>query len=500
MNRFEKAAEFGAVMGKRAGMASVAGRLAGIGISRSGILNNPTGAGAGIGALVGGGGTALYDYLAGTEEGKLKRALIGAGVGGLTGGLAGHRIGMENEFKEEQNHKENLARTLKSKEEEEERIATVQRAMQAANKAREDERNRQKQIPQEKLTPKEMSAKWFENIGKQSAFGALMGKRAAEVLPSSDLGTILSKSFGRINGFLPSLIVGQERAKDILSDSNEKDHKKYIDLMNKAYPKELKDVGVRMGGTNTTDDFKRIWGSPRTTLLSKAFGTATIPFTNLNSDFNRSSHYNPITNMANVYGNIGEITAHELGHAADFNTVGSGQPSDSLNRIRRDAYTFSRIPENYIGLGAGPMTHVAEIQANRKVNGALGLIKDKDEADRIKAETWRRLAPAYGTYAAATGLGGLALHAKYSDDPKNTPFAHLVNGTGKALKGVGLDPSVHEWALPMALGLGTLGAGVAGGRLFAEGRNLIYGPSKKVNKKPRGYASNVTPPVAGAEK
>jgi hypothetical protein len=497
MNRFEKAAEFGAVMGKRAGMASVAGRLAGIGISRSGILNNPTGAGAGIGALVGGGGTALYDYLAGTEEGKLKRALIGAGVGGLTGGLAGHRIGMENEFKEEQNHKEQLARTLKNKEEEDIR----QEAMRAASKAKEEKLNRQKpQIPQEKLTPKEMSAKWFENIGKQSAFGAMMGKRAAEVLPSSDLGGILSKSFGRINSFLPSLIIGQERAKDLLSDSNEKDHKKYIDLMNKAYPKELKDVGVRMGGTNTTDDFKRIWGSPRTTLLSKAFGTATIPFTNLNSDFNRSSHYNPITNMANVYGNIGEITAHELGHAADFNTVSSGQPSDSLNRIRRDAYTFSRIPEGYIGLGAGPMTHVAEIQANRKVNGALGLIKDKDEADRIKAETWRRLAPAYGTYAAATGLGGLALHAKYSDDPQNTPFAHLVNGTGKALKGVGLDPSVHRWALPMALSLGTLGAGVAGGRLFAEGRNLIYGPSKKVNKKPRGYASNVTPPVAGAEK
>ena len=499
MNRFEKAAEFGAMMGKRAGMASSAGRLAGMGISRSGILNNPTGAGAGIGALVGGGGTALYDYLAGTEEGKLKRALIGAGVGGLTGGLAGYRIGRENEFKEEQNQKEYLARTIKNKEEEESYARNLE-SMRAAYKAREEESNRQKQIPKEKLTPKEMSAKWFENNGKQSAFGAMMGKRAAEMLPSSELGTILSKSFGRVNSFLPSLIIGQERAKDLLSDSNEKDHKKYIDLMNKAYPKELKDVGVRMGGTNTTDDFKRIWGSPRTTLLSKAFGTATIPFSNLNADFNRSSHYNPITNMANVYGNIGEITAHELGHAADFNTVGSGQPSDSLNRIRRDAYTFSRIPENYIGLGAGPMTHVAEIQANRKVNDALGLIKDKDEADRIKAETWRRLAPAYGTYAAATGIGGLALHKKYSDDPQNTPFAHLVNGTEKALKGVGLDPSVHRWALPMALSLGTLGAGVAGGRLFAEGRNLIYGPSKKVNKKPRGYASNVTPPVAGAEK
>ena len=46
--------------------------------------------GAGIGALVGGGGTALYDYLAGTEKGNLRRALTGAGVGGLAGGLLGH--------------------------------------------------------------------------------------------------------------------------------------------------------------------------------------------------------------------------------------------------------------------------------------------------------------------------------------------------------------------------------------------------------------------------
>lgn len=86
MNRFEKAAEFGSRMGKLAGL----GTLAGIGLSRSGILNASDAAvGAGAGALIGGGGTALYDYLAGTEEGKLRRALTGAGVGGLAGALVG---------------------------------------------------------------------------------------------------------------------------------------------------------------------------------------------------------------------------------------------------------------------------------------------------------------------------------------------------------------------------------------------------------------------------
>ena len=79
-------ASSGAEMGKLAGL----GTAAGIGLSRSGILNAPEAAvGAGAGALIGGGGTALYDYLAGTEEGKLRRALTGAGVGGLAGALVG---------------------------------------------------------------------------------------------------------------------------------------------------------------------------------------------------------------------------------------------------------------------------------------------------------------------------------------------------------------------------------------------------------------------------
>ena len=79
-------ASSGAEMGKLAGL----GTLAGIGLSRSGIFNAPDAAvGAGAGALIGGGGTALYDYLAGTAEGKLTRALTGAGVGGLAGALVG---------------------------------------------------------------------------------------------------------------------------------------------------------------------------------------------------------------------------------------------------------------------------------------------------------------------------------------------------------------------------------------------------------------------------
>ena len=65
MNRFEKAAEFGAVMGKAAVSPTVLSSLAG--------------------AAVGGGGTAIYDWLKGTKKNRLRRALMGTALGGVTG-------------------------------------------------------------------------------------------------------------------------------------------------------------------------------------------------------------------------------------------------------------------------------------------------------------------------------------------------------------------------------------------------------------------------------
>ena len=74
-NRLQKAAAFGAMMGKRA------------------IALNPMVLSSLAGAAIGGGGTAIYDWLKGTKENKLRRAMIGAGVGGLTGAGLGHFAG-----------------------------------------------------------------------------------------------------------------------------------------------------------------------------------------------------------------------------------------------------------------------------------------------------------------------------------------------------------------------------------------------------------------------
>jgi hypothetical protein len=70
MSRFEKAAEFGAMMGKVAAVPSP-------GESRL--------IGGAYGALLGGLGTAGYDLLRGNKKNRLRRALMGAGLGGVAG-------------------------------------------------------------------------------------------------------------------------------------------------------------------------------------------------------------------------------------------------------------------------------------------------------------------------------------------------------------------------------------------------------------------------------
>ena len=70
----KRAEEFGRMMGKRA------------------VALSPTMLSSLAGAAIGGGGTAIYDWLKGTKENKLRRAMIGAGLGGLAGAGLGHLV------------------------------------------------------------------------------------------------------------------------------------------------------------------------------------------------------------------------------------------------------------------------------------------------------------------------------------------------------------------------------------------------------------------------
>ena len=72
MSGIKQASEFGARMGYLA-----------VKQAEDGMLDKVKGTL--IGAGLGGGGTALYDYIAGNEGNRLTRALLGAGVGGSAG-------------------------------------------------------------------------------------------------------------------------------------------------------------------------------------------------------------------------------------------------------------------------------------------------------------------------------------------------------------------------------------------------------------------------------
>lgn len=281
-------------------------------------------------------------------------------------------------------------------------------------------------------------------------------KQAVSVSTPKSLGWLTASTLGRVAGAPMALAVGQENALDWLAGSDKEKHKKFINIMNDAYPDQLSDVALRLGGTDTIDDIKRTWRSKRSTLPVKLLGTAIIPFLNASANLQRSSHYNPISNTATVYGNTGEISAHELGHAADFNNAKNNNPSSFLNKIKRDAYLLSKIPESKYFYGVGPMTHWAEIQANRNVNKAFNKLNDPEEAEKLKANAWRRLAPGYGTYGAATALAILAAMGKIG--PARSNAENYIRGVA------------------------TAAAGGLGGRAIAEIRNLINRRKTKPEK------------------
>jgi hypothetical protein len=312
-----------------------------------------------------------------------------------------------------------------------------------------------------------------------------MRKSAVEVTTPKNLEWLAGASVGRAKSVLPSLLIGQERALSMMDESDETEHQRYIKPMNRKFKKELGDVKIRLGGTNTIDDLKRIWHNERTTPLGKLLGYATILPSNIGASLGRSSHYNPLTNSATVYGNIGSISAHELGHAADFNTVRSGKKSDLWNRTKRDLYTVGRMPEAYLGLRSGPFTHWTEVAANRNVDKALSKHRNKAERRKMKAEAWRRLAPAYSTYGTATALGGLALHHKLSGGGTNTPLMKMVQGTQNILERLGMKGDMARKYAPWAMSIGIVGGGALGGRGIAEIRNWLAGRKHKEEDKPK---------------
>lgn len=296
-------------------------------------------------------------------------------------------------------------------------------------------------------------------------------KRAIDISPSGAISRSVAGSIGRLNFAPYALLLGQEKAIDHLRAADEVKHREAIAQMQKRFPQELSDVGLRFEGSNITDDYRRLWNNNRITPVGKLLGGLTLPVTTLSTVLNRSSHYNPFTNTATVYGDVDPITSHELGHAVDFNRV-QGNPSDWRNRLTRDAYTFARMPEAAIGLNAGPVTQWMEIQANRNVDKALSGIKNKQKQRDTRAEAWRRLAPAYGTYAAAGTVGALSLvESKLLE--QDTTVSKVFDSIHEKMRSRGWNQRDASRISNLAIGLGVVGIGALSGRAIAEIRNFV---------------------------
>lgn len=279
---------------------------------------------------------------------------------------------------------------------------------------------------------------------------------------------LLASTVGRALSAPVDLLVRQEAApkSQVGAIYHRKQHEEAAEDMAARFPKELEHTAVRLGGARTFDDIKRVWQSPHNSVLSKLYGTGVTPFWNAGAAVSRSDHYNPFSDVATVYSGLPSTTSHELGHAVDYNRKG----------WFRAPYFGLRTAEmqNLLGF-PGPMTHYQEIRANQLASQSA---KDED----TRANMWRRLAPAYGTYAGATGLGGLVLHhelARSHGDRGKTPLSHVVqfahDKTQDIAHGLGFRPNsqdIDKW-MPLILGLGAAGTGALAGRGVAEVRNLI---------------------------
>jgi hypothetical protein len=279
----------------------------------------------------------------------------------------------------------------------------------------------------------------------------------------------IAATIGRVQAAPGALIIGQERALRHLEGAvaHAGEHRTTARRMGREFPGALRGVKLRLGGPNLLDDIKRVWTSKRNTLPMKLLGTLGGPGASLRTIFSRADHYNPYTDTAVVYSGLPSVTAHELGHAADFN---------KRSPWGRTAYSLAHIPESLPSvLGfPGPVTLWQELAANRNAMQALG--KGEGAAEQ-KREAWRRLAPAFSTYGTAATLGGLYLHHRNTGGGRDTPYTKLtkpfLRGAEWLIDRIGGDKYDKMDYAPALASFGLMGAGALIGRGVAEVRNLL---------------------------
>jgi hypothetical protein len=265
-------------------------------------------------------------------------------------------------------------------------------------------------------------------------------------------------TLGRINAIPAALLAGQEKAFQHLQGPDKKFLEKELAHLKKD--PRLKDVIVRLGHSNLTDNLKRIWNQENSrgfnSPILKVFRTIKAPIIWANTGLRRADHYDVDTNTVGLYSGIPEVAHHELGHARDFNN----------SNVGTQARLLAHAIENQLMPGIpGPTTQFLETKANEEAEkGYKGDMR----------EFRRRLWPARGTYWGALAGGAAyslnpSLREKINDYIAGDAADYSDDWQGNLMKG--LRGTAAALAVPAA--------GALAGRLFAETRNLFDRDGKK---------------------
>lgn len=214
---------------------------------------------------------------------------------------------------------------------------------------------------------------------------------------------------------LNPLVGGTSTYKSPLRNAGQ--HTDVAEEMEQAYPQELSNTGVRLGGTRTFNDLKRVFTNPRNSLPGKAWGALTTPLNNLATALTRTPSYNPYADTATQYWDNPAMTAQLLGEAAQYNKqpVAKSFGKRQLRGLKRDAYAV---------LDALPAVGtIPEWRGSQNASKGRGAGKSPDAQRAIRQEQEALYAP-----QAAKDIAGSIPYAGY---PAAVGSMLAVNSTTK---------------------------------------------------------------------
>jgi len=144
----------------------------------------------------------------------------------------------------------------------------------------------------------------------------LMLKQAIETVENQWYASPLANTAGRVLGSPIAALMGRTLA-PFKEGPGTEDVKPMLDKV-KGVDLEGFPLQVQLSGTNPLNNLARTWQHPKTNVLSKLWGTATLPIREILKSLTRADSYDPYAHSTSLFMNEPGVMAHELGHARDY--------------------------------------------------------------------------------------------------------------------------------------------------------------------------------------